>query len=338
MNSIPYRDPRSGLALQFIGERDAEGRPRRGEFVSAGAHAYPVRAGIPDFVVEEALGEGDLMSIGWYSPAPQEYDDFIPLTFSTFGEDETVARSANVDVLQLEADHSVLEVGCGSGRDSVLIADRLGPAGTFAFQDLVPEILQIAVDRLVGKFPCTLQPATAGASHLPFDGGQFDRVFHFGGFNTFGDRRGALAEMVRVTKPGGRIVVGDESMPVWLRESEFGRVLMHSSPMYRSDLPLDALPVEARNVEVRWVIGGVFYLIAFDRGVGEPDADFDFPIPGARGGTHRKRFYGQLEGIDPSLRDDVVRHAAAQGLSVSDWLEKACRDRLQANDLSDPLG
>ena len=35
----------------------------------------------------------------------------------------------------------------------------------------------------------------------------------------------------------------------------------------------------------------------FDIGEGAPSADFDFIIPGARGGTHRTRYYGNLEGL-----------------------------------------
>ena len=59
-----------------------------------------------------------------------------------------------------------------------------------------------------------------------------DRTFHFGGINTFGDIKRAFSEMVRVTKPNGRIVVGDENMPVWLRNTEFGKI-MNSNPHYK---------------------------------------------------------------------------------------------------------
>ena len=49
-------------------------------------------------------------------------------------------------------------------------------------------------------------------------------------------------------------------MPVWLRETEFGKVLMNSNPHYKYDLPLKHLPINARNVKLEWFIGLCFIL------------------------------------------------------------------------------
>lgn len=328
MNAIPYHDPRSGEELNFVGEHRSDGAPWLGAFSSPSGNHYPVHNGLPDFVVAESLGPSDQMSLEWYSTAPEQYDSSVHLTFSTFGEEEDTARNQMVDFLDIQPGDKVLEIGCGSGRDSVLIAQRLGPTGVLAFQDIAPEILQIAATRLEGAARCRIQGATAGATKLPFADAQFDRVFHFGGFNTFGNQRGALAEMVRVTRPGGRIVFGDESIPPWLRETQFSHILINSSPLYESELPLGVLPVEARNVRLHWIIGGVFYLFVFDRGEGEPIADIDFEIPGVRGGTHRKRYFGKLEGIDPDIKQQIIARARQDGVSVSAWLENACLSQL----------
>jgi hypothetical protein len=131
--------------------------------------------------------------------------------------------------------------------------------------------------------------------------------------------------MIRVVKPGGKIVVGDENMPVWLRETEFGKILMNSNPHYKYDLPIDLIPVAARNVSIDWVIGGVFYIISFVKGSGEPYADFDFQIPGIRGGTHRTRFYGHLEGLSPETIDLAKKARKATNQSMFDWLESAVK-------------
>ena len=48
------------------------------------------------------------------------------------------------------------------------------------------------------------------AEQLPFEGDTFDVVFHTGSINVFEDRRRAIEEMVRVAKPGTRIVISDE--------------------------------------------------------------------------------------------------------------------------------
>jgi hypothetical protein len=135
--------------------------------------------------------------------------------------------------------------------------------------------------------------------------------------------------MARVTKPGGKVVVGDESMPPWLRNTEFARILMNSNPEFVYPLPLDKLPVQARKTRLEWIIGGVFYVIDFEVGEGEPKADFDFSIPGARGGTHRTRFYGQLEGVSPEAKQLAQKARVHTGKSMHQWLDEVVREAAQ---------
>ena len=98
---------------------------------------------------------------------------------------------------------------------------------------------------------------------------------------------------------GGRVVVGDEGIAPWHRQSEYGAILMNSNPLYKHEPPLDLLPETVREASVRWLIGNAFYVIAFRVGAGLPDVDLDLPIKGGRGGTHRTRYYGRLEGVTP---------------------------------------
>ena len=112
------------------------------------------------------------------------------------------------------------------------------------------------------------------------------------GLGVFGDIAASLREIVRVSKVGAQVVVGDESMPPWLLGTEYASMLLNNNPLFEARVPLEQLPVEARDVAVRWVIGGVYYLIAFTVGEGEPRADFDLEIPGRRGGTLRTRYDG----------------------------------------------
>jgi hypothetical protein len=135
-------------------------------------------------------------------------------------------------------------------------------------------------------------------------------------------------------KPGGRVVVGDESMPPWLRHTEFAKVLINSSSHYDNDLPLADMPVEARDVVIEYILGGAFYLLSFTVGVGEPSADFDFEIPGVRGGTHRTRLYGQLEGVTLETKRLAQLAREKRGISMHAWLDETVR-RAAARDLSE---
>lgn len=303
-----------------------------GTLVGEDGSRFPITGGIPNLTYPFELPASDRDILDYYQREAEVYDRYLPLTFQTFGVDETEARNGMIDALRLRPQSRVLEIGCGTGRDSVLIAQRLGPEGRLFLQDLSPALLAQAVERLAGvAVPTSF--AVANGYYLPFPDDYFDAAFHFGGLNTFGDIRRCFAELVRVTKPGGRVVVGDESMPPWLRHTEFGKVLMNSNPHYRFELPLDKLPVEARNVVLRWIIGGVFYVFEFDVGEGEPHADLDFDIPGPRGGTHRTRFYGQLEGVAPEVKALAHRARAASGKSMHAWLNevitRAAREQLK---------
>ena len=90
--------------------------------------------------------------------------------------------------------------------------------------------------------------------------------------------------------------------------------------MFAVDVPFEDLPVEARKVKCEWVIGGTFYLITFEVGVGEPSANFDFEIPGVRGGTYRTRYMGELEGVAPETKRKAFEHVVKNKISMHDWL------------------
>lgn len=320
-----YRCPATGAALALeVKERNGD-EIISGRFQSPNGLTFPIERGIPDLAYPAVLPEPDAFARRIYDQVADVYDEYLPLTFTTFSADETDARNRMVERLQLAPGHRVLEVGAGTGRTSKFIAERLRGEGHIYVHDISRGILEKAVENLASEsVPRSF--VLSNAVYLPFPDNYFDSVFHFGGLNMFSDIRRALAEMVRVVKPGGRIVVGDESVPPWLRHTEFGKVLMNSSTHYEGHLPLEHMPVEARDVVIEYIIGGVFYLLSFTAGVGEPTADFDFEIPGARGGTHRTRMYGQLEGVSAEVKELAQRARAKRDISMHRWLDEAVRE------------
>jgi SAM-dependent methyltransferase len=160
---------------------------------------------------------------------------------------------------------------------------------------------------------------------LPFPDNYFNAVYSFGGLGEFSNITKSLKEMARVTKVGGKIVVGDESIPPWLRDTEFAKILSTTNAQFLAPLPLKNMPVEARDVCLRWVIGGVFYLVDFKVGKGEPDANFDFEIPGPRGGTYRTRYEGALEGVTKDAKELAYKAIQKKGISMHKWLDEVVR-------------
>lgn len=318
-----YRDPGSGANLTLEATGDGNDVVD-GALVAPDGTRYPITSGIPDLSFPRSLAETDQKARVFYDARVVDYDRFLHLTFETFGEREDDVREAMIDRLGLKPDASVLEVGCGSGRDSVHIANRI-PDGHLFCTDISSQMLQACKDRLTGVSAET-EIAVANALHLPFADKSFDAIFQFGGVGEFSDVKQFFREVIRVARVGARVVVGDESMPVWLRHTEFSKILMVTNPQYAAPLPLEHLPIEARDVNIRFIIGGTFYLIDFTVGEGTPPADFDFAIPGPRGGTRRTRYEGQLEGVTPETKALAHQARAKMNMSMHDWLETVVRE------------
>lgn len=287
--------------------------------------SYEVTNDIPNLIYPEILPSSDLQAKAWYDNNADVYDEFLPLTFNTFGVNELDIRKKMIDELNIQPHYKVLETGAGTGRDSLLIGNNLNAQGELHLTDISSAILDKAVNKL-GHLPCKTHFSLVNASYLPFPDNYFDCYYHFGGFNTFDDKKRAFAEISRVVKPNGRVVVGDESMPPWFRDTDFGKILMNSNPHYCYELPLKDMHLSARDVKVEWIIGGVFYYISYTVGEGVPTANFDFEIPGIRGGTHRTRYFGHTEGISPEAIALATKAREKSGESMHKWLDNAVKN------------
>lgn len=259
------------------------------------------------------------------------HDNALRWVFATFAEEETSFRTSLVARLQLARGDRVLVTGAGAGNDLPFLLRGLAGQGEIYAQDIAQEML------LAGWQRHRAEPVESGvdiyfsisdAENLPFQDGCFDAAYHFGGINMFPDIRRGIAEMTRVVRPGGRIVIGDEGVAPWLKGTEFGKMLIRNNPLYASDAPLALLPESARSVQLSWELSNCFYVIAFSVSEGPPPINIDVPHIGTRGGSIRTRFFGQLEGVNPALRDRVYAEAARLGMSRVDYIESLLRSGL----------
>jgi ubiquinone/menaquinone biosynthesis C-methylase UbiE len=109
-----------------------------------------------------------------------------------------------VEAVDLQPAERILDVACGTGIVARRAAARVGPEGEVAGIDINPSMLSLARERAVGIDP-PIRWKESDAAQLPFADASFDVVLCQQGLQFFGDRPAALAEMLRVVRPEGRL-------------------------------------------------------------------------------------------------------------------------------------
>lgn len=102
--------------------------------------------------------------------------------------------------------HQVLDIAGGTGDLSRAFARKVGPSGCVVHTDINEAMLSRGRDRLVDQGQ-VLPTVLCDAEKLPFPAGRFDIVSVAFGLRNMTHKDLALAEMCRVLKPGGKLLV-----------------------------------------------------------------------------------------------------------------------------------
>ena len=117
-----------------------------------------------------------------------------------------VWKAYTVSVANVKAGDKVLDIAGGTGDLARAFASQVGPSGMVVLTDINEAMLRVGRDRLLDQ-GVTLPTLTCDAEHLPFDDGQFDLVTVAFGLRNMTHKDLALAEMARVLRPGGKLLV-----------------------------------------------------------------------------------------------------------------------------------
>ena len=140
------------------------------------------------------------------SPVPPFVGRFLDSSIRRWVQppDKVIERSG------IKRGMNVLDLGCGSGAFTTLLARVVGEQGKVYAVDIQPGMLR-QLERKLAKAENqdirNIKIKQASAYELPFEDGVFDLVFMVAALQEISDRDRVLREVRRVLKPGGTLAV-----------------------------------------------------------------------------------------------------------------------------------
>jgi demethylmenaquinone methyltransferase/2-methoxy-6-polyprenyl-1,4-benzoquinol methylase len=117
-------------------------------------------------------------------------------------------RERAVDMAEVGPGDRALDVATGTGDLAIALARRVGPQGQVIGSDFSEQMLELA-----RRKSDNARFEWGNALDLNYDDNSFDAVTVGFGARNFSDLQAGLAEMARVTRPGGRVVVLEITTP-----------------------------------------------------------------------------------------------------------------------------
>ena len=114
-----------------------------------------------------------------------------------------------VALASLAPGETVLDLGSGAGFDCFLAAERVGPGGRVIGVDMTPEMVERARANAVEGGYGNVEFRLGEIEALPVGDGTVDAVISNCVLNLSADRPRVLGEVMRVLRPGGRVMISD---------------------------------------------------------------------------------------------------------------------------------
>lgn len=117
---------------------------------------------------------------------------------------------------------TVLDLGCGAGLDLLIAAEKVGPSGTVIGVDMTDAMLEKATANIQASGLKNIQVRKGYVETLPIEADSVDWVISNCVINLSPEKHKVFAEIARVLKPGGHMIVSDmvaANLPWWVRRS-----------------------------------------------------------------------------------------------------------------------
>ena len=151
-----------------------------------------------------------------------------------------------VEMSAVKPGHRVLDVAGGTGDMAARFARQVGPKGTVFLTDINNRMLQVGRDRLTNLgLVENVRYVQADVEKLPLPKNTFDIVCIAFGLRNVTNKDSALSSMLRVLKPGGRLLILEFAKPKsrFLKQiydsysfnvlPKLGKIIAHDSDSYR---------------------------------------------------------------------------------------------------------
>jgi ubiquinone/menaquinone biosynthesis C-methylase UbiE len=116
------------------------------------------------------------------------------------------ANEMMLELANIRGGNRVLDVAAGTGDQTILAAQRVGPTGSVVAVDLSFHMLKIADEAIRNAGFTNVETRVMNAEKIDFNAGSFDAVICRMGLMVFPNPRAALIGMRRVVKPSGKVV------------------------------------------------------------------------------------------------------------------------------------
>jgi ubiquinone/menaquinone biosynthesis C-methylase UbiE len=218
--------------------------------------------GIPHLLKLEELNGLNQKFTHLYDFYSWGYRLFSKLAFAFIGMNEATGRREITDRLDPHGG-KVLEVSIGPGVNLPYLVNRPDIGEVFGLDISIGQLKNC--QSYLAKKGWDAELFLGNGEKLPFRDNSFEGVFHVGGINFFNNKKSAIHEMIRVAKPGARILIADETEKGVLGYEKFIPGFKNSLGGKRDIIkpPIDLVPVEMQELDVFDVWNGWLYCIEF---------------------------------------------------------------------------
>ena len=225
---------------------------------------YPIIRGIPHFIQEEnltGLNKPFARMYDWFSWI---YSAFSKIGLFLLGTSESRARHQVLDRLELKGG-KVLEVSIGPGVNLPILLSSPAVGEIYGLDISIGQLNRC--NSLIRRKGWAVELFLGNGEQLPFADNSFDSVFHIGGINFFSDKKQAIDEMIRIAKPGTKIIICDEneSGAEWYEKFLPGFKNAFHGRRETVIAPVNLIPGSMLDVKLGNIWNGFMYCLEFHK-------------------------------------------------------------------------